>query len=67
MYRLILTPLEYEEFKKEVKIELIRRDMTVRELAERTNYSESSIRSFMSNRNSKFIAFAIAEVLGEKK
>lgn len=63
MYKLELNKDEYELFKKKVKCEMIMRDLKIKDLAEMTNYDEQSIRGFLSNRNSKFIAFAIAQVL----
>lgn len=66
MYKLELNSNEYEQFKKKVKCELIMRDMTIQELADLINYDAQSVRGFLSNRNSKFIAYAIADVLDMK-
>ena len=63
MYRLKLNEQEYEDFKKKVKAEMILRGIRVDELAEQTNYSEITIRHFLSKQNSKFVARALADVL----
>lgn len=63
MYRLKLNEDQYKHFKKMARIEMILHDVSIRELAKRTNYNEQSIRSFFCKKNSKFIAYAIAEAL----
>jgi len=63
MYRITLNEQQYKAFKKDVKHILIDREMSIKDLADMTTYSESAIRGFLSKRNSKFIAFAIAEAL----
>lgn len=63
MYRLKLNDEQYKRFKKMAKIEMIIHDISFRELAKRTNYNEQSIRGFFCKKNSKFIAYAIAEAL----
>jgi len=64
MYRLKLNEQEYSDFKRKVKAEMILRDIKVEEIAEQTNYTVTTIRHFLSNQNSKFVARAIADVLG---
>lgn len=64
MYKLALTDSEYEYFKKRVKCEMIMHDLTFSDLAEKTKYSEMTIRNFMSVRNSKFVAYALCKALG---
>lgn len=63
MYRLKLNEDQYKNFKKMARIEMILHDVSIRELAKKTNYNEQSIRGFFCKKNSKFIAYAIAEAL----
>lgn len=63
MYRLKLNEEQYKRFKKMARIEMLLNDMSFRELAQKTNYNEQSIRGFFCKKNSKFIAYAIAEAL----
>jgi hypothetical protein len=63
MYRLKLNDEQYQRFKKMAKIEMMIHDITFRDLAKKTNYPIQSIRNFFCKRNSKFIAYAIAEAL----
>ena len=63
MYRLKLNKEQYKRFKKMVRVEMILQDMSVKDLAKKTNYNEQSIRSFLCKKNSKFIAYAVAEAL----
>ena len=63
MYRLKLDNEQYTRFKKNARIEMIIHDLSIKDLAKKTNYNEQSIRSFFCKKNSKFIAYAIAEAL----
>ena len=63
MYRLKLNEEQYKRFKKMARIEMLLHDISFRELAQKTNYNEQSIRGFFCKKNSKFIAYAIAEAL----
>jgi len=63
MYRLKLDKEQYEHFKKMARIEMILHDLSIKDLAKKTNYNEQSIRGFFCKKNSKFIAYAIAEAL----
>ena len=63
MYRLKLNKEQYEQFKKMARIEMILRDLSIKDLAKKTNYNEQSLRGFFCKKNSKFIAYAIAEAL----
>lgn len=63
MYRLKLNKEQYKRFKKMVRVEMILQDMSVKDLAKKTNYNEQSIRGFLCKKNSKFIAYAVAEAL----
>lgn len=64
MYSLILTATEYKNFKKNAKKQMIEMEISYEDLSEQTGYSLSAIYNFFSNRNSKFVAYAIAKVLG---
>lgn len=63
MYRLKLNDEQYKRFKKMVRVEMILQDMSVKDLAKKTNYNEQSIRGFLCKKNSKFIAYAVAKAL----
>lgn len=63
MYRLKLNEEQYKRFKKQVRVEMIIHDVSIQDLAKETNYSVDAIRGFLCKRNSKFIAYAIAEAL----
>ena len=63
MYRLTMTDEQYKRFKKDARIEMLIHDLSIKDLAERTNYNEQSIRGFFCKKNSKFIAYAIAQAL----
>ena len=63
MYRLKMTDDQYKRFKKDARIEMLIHDLSIKDLAERTNYNEQSIRGFFCKKNSKFIAYAIAQAL----
>lgn len=63
MYRIDLTVEEFEEFRKAAKVELIKQNLTMRDLSDMTGYNLGSIRNFFSYNNSRFIAAAIAKAL----
>lgn len=63
MYRLKLNDEQYKRFKKMAKVEMVLHDVSIKELSKRTNYNEQSLRGFFCKKNSKFIAYAIAEAL----
>ena len=63
MYRLKLNNEQYKRFKKMARIEMLIHDISIRDLAKKINYPEQSVRNFFCKRNSKFIAYAIAEAL----
>lgn len=69
MYYLKLNQTEYEQFKKLAKVKMIEKDMSVDELADLTGFSKQAIYNFFCKTNSKFIAYAISEILmkGEEK
>lgn len=66
MYQLGMSEEEYAEFRKRIRHELVDRGWNLVDLAKRTRYSPNTIRQFMSEyaANSRFVAFAIAEVFG---
>lgn len=66
MYQLKLSNEDYKNFRKKVRHELVERDWNLVDLAKQTKYSPNTIRQFMSEyaENSRFVAFAIAEVFG---
>lgn len=63
MHRLELTVTEFEDFRKKARIEMIKQDLTLRDLSDMTGYNMGSLRNFFSFNNSKFIAAAIAKAL----
>jgi ribosome-binding protein aMBF1 (putative translation factor) len=64
MYRVEMNEEQYEDFKRKAKIAMLEQGISRKELANRINYSENSVRCFFSKQNTKFIAFAIASELG---
>lgn len=61
MYKLELSPYEYRQFLKKVKCQMIMHDMNAKDLAEKINYSEVTVRHFLSGTKSKLLAYAIAD------
>ena len=67
MYELNLTQEKFDEFIKEVRYLMIRRNISTKKLSEMTGYTTSTLYGFMSGRNSRFVAAAISKVLGMEK
>lgn len=59
-----LTGIPAQKFKRAVKMEMIRRDMTTAELAEFIGYSRQSVYNFLSTGNwNRFMAAELMEKL----
>ena len=67
MYELNLTQEKFDEFIKEVRYLMIRRNISTKKLSEMTGYTTSTLYGFMSGRNSRFVAAAISKALGMEK
>lgn len=67
MYQLYLSKSEYEKFKKEAKVQMLLKGISIKDLAERTGYSEITLYNFFSSQNSRFVAYAINEELEIRK
>ena len=67
MYELNLTQEKFDEFIKEVRYLMIRRNISTKKLSEMTGYTTSTLYGFMSGRNSRFVAAAISKVLVMEK
>ena len=67
MYELNLTKAEFDEFIKEVRYLMIRRNISTNKLSEMTGYTTSTLYGFMSGRNSRFVAASISKALGMEK
>lgn len=67
MYELNLTKAEFDEFIKEVRFQMIRRNISTKKLSEMTGYTTSTLYGFMSGRNSRFVAAAISKALEMEK
>lgn len=63
MYELNLTQEKFDEFIKEVRYLMIRRNISTKKLSEMTGYTTSTLYGFMSGRNSRFVAAAISKAL----
>lgn len=66
MYEVVMTQGEYEQFKTKARIKMLEKDITYETLSARTGYSISTIHHFFSQKNSRFVAAAIAKELGIK-
>ena len=64
MYELNLTKAELDEFIKEVRFQMIHRNISTKKLSEMTGYTTSTLYGFMSGRNSRFVAASICNALG---
>ena len=64
MYELNLTQEKFDEFIKEVRYLMIRRNISTKKLSEMTGYTTSTLYGFMSGRNSRFVAASISKALG---
>ena len=64
MYELNLTQEKFDEFIKEVRYLMIRRNISTKKLSEMTGYTTSTLYGFLSGRNSRFVAAAISKALG---
>ena len=67
MYELNLTQEKFDEFIKEVRYLMIRRNISTKKLSEMTGYTTSTLYGFLSGRNSRFVAAAISKALGMEK
>ena len=67
MYELNLTQEKFDEFIKEVRYLMIRRNISTKKLSEMTGYTTSTLYGFMSGRNSRFVAAAISKALEMEK
>ena len=67
MYELNLTQEKFDEFIKEVRYLMIRRNISTKKLSEMTGYTTSTLYGFLSGRNSRFVAAAISKALGMVK
>ena len=67
MYELNLTQEKFDEFIKEVRYLMIRRNISTKKLSEMTGYTTSTLYGFMSGRNSRFVAASISKALGMEK
>ena len=67
MYELNLTQEKFDEFIKEVRYLMIRRNISTKKLSEMTGYTTSTLYGFLSGRNSRFVAAAISKVLVMEK
>ena len=67
MYELNLTQEKFDEFIKEVRYLMIRRNISTNKLSEMTGYTTSTLYGFMSGRNSRFVAASISKALGMEK
>ena len=67
MYELNLTQEKFDEFIKEVRYLMIRRNISTKKLSEMTGYTTSTLYGFLSGRNSRFVAASISKALGMEK
>ena len=67
MYELNLTQEKFDEFIKEVRYLMIRRNISTKKLSEMTGYTTYTLYGFMSGRNSRFVAASISKALGMEK
>lgn len=67
MYELNLTQEKFDEFIKEVRYLMIRRNISTKKLSEMTGYTTSTLYGFMSGRNSRFVAASISKALEMEK
>lgn len=67
MYELNLTQEKFDEFIKEVRYLMIRRNISTKKLSEMTGYTTSTLYGFLSGRNSRFVAAAISKALEMEK
>ena len=67
MYELNLTQEKFDEFIKEVRYLMIRRNISTKKLSEMTGYTTSTLCGCMSGRNSRFVAASISKALGMEK
>lgn len=63
VYELVLSKTEYEAFKQKVRLVMLKRGITMRDLSKKTGYSLGTLYGFFAGKNSRFVAAAIAEVL----
>lgn len=67
MYELNLTQEKFDEFIKEVRFQMIRRNISTKKLSEMTGYTTSTLYGFLSGRNSRFVAASISKALEMEK
>ena len=67
MYELNLTQEKFDEFIKEVRYLMIRRNISTKKLSEMTGYTTSTLYGFLSGRNSRFVAASISKALEMEK
>ena len=67
MYELNLTQEKFDEFIKEVRYLMIRRNISTKKLSEMTGYKTSTLYGFLSGRNSRFVAASISKALEMEK
>ena len=63
MRELWMNQKQYEQFVNKIKISMIQKGISRKELSEMTGYSINTINGFFSKKNSRFIAASICNVL----
>ena len=63
MRELWMNQKQYEQFVNKIKIIMIQKGISRKELSEMTGYSINTINGFFSKKNSRFIAASICNVL----